>query len=220
MGWGELALFNILQAWNSVGFLSCCETTKSQGPLNVDNSFVLGPVEDCSKCVWQGKKEEPNLTAAALLCFWAWLRRGTELLPITFQSSSYWGWKLNWRPIGERMGKWTAWAEPSALENCLVLIFHSGSQKCEVLILSLYPAGSLHVPDKSASVWTHTVPGELSDNSPPQWPLANIQQSGGERTCMLSLACEGFMTSFTNKEGPGFVITMSLRWDEKNSRRS
>lgn len=212
-----------------MGFLSCCETAQSQGSLNVDNIFVLGPIQGCSKWNWQGRKEEPNLTAAALLCFQPWLTRGTELLAlaITFQSSSYPVWKLYWGPTGERMSKWTAWAEPSSLGNCPVLIFHSGSQKCEAwkqsLVVSLCPAGSLYVPDKSASVWTHTVPGELSDNSPAQWPLANIQQSWGEITCMHSRLCsvarEDLMTSFTNKEGPGFVVTMSLGWDEERSHR-
>lgn len=55
--------------WNSVGFLSCCETMYSHGPLNVDNIFVLRPFQDCSKWDWQGKKKDPNLTAAALFCF-------------------------------------------------------------------------------------------------------------------------------------------------------
>lgn len=219
----ELALLSTVQAWNSVGFLSCCETTQSQGPLNADNVFVLGPIQGCSKWGWEGKKEKPNLTAAGLLCFQPWLTRGTELLTLalTFQSFSYPAWKWNWRPTGGRMNKWTVCVEPLSLGKCLVLIFHIGSHKCEVwkqnLIVSLCPAGSLYVPDKSASVWTHTVPGELSDNSPPQWPLANIQQSWGEITCVLSrlsnVACKDLMTGFTNMEGPGFVIMMSLRWE-------
>lgn len=56
-----------------MGFLSCCETTCSHGPLKVDKIFVLGPFQDCSKCDWQGKKEDPKLTAAAFLCFQPWL---------------------------------------------------------------------------------------------------------------------------------------------------
>lgn len=127
MGQDELALLSAVQAWNGAGFLSCCETTQSQGPLNADNIFVLGPIHGCSKWDWQGKKEKPNL---------------------------------------------------SGLQKC-------GAWK-QSLIVSLCSAGSLYVPDKSASVWTHTVPGELSDNSPPQWPLADIQQSWGERTCSLN----------------------------------
>lgn len=49
MGQDELALFNTVQAWNSVGFLTCCETTRSQGPPNVDKIFGFGPIQGCSK---------------------------------------------------------------------------------------------------------------------------------------------------------------------------
>ena len=88
IGQDELALLDPVQAWNSVGFLSCCETTQSQGPINADNIFVLGPIQGCSKRVQLGKKEEPNLTAAALFCFQPRLMIGTELLSlaITFQN--------------------------------------------------------------------------------------------------------------------------------------
>lgn len=76
----------LLQAWNSVGFLSCCETIQSQGPINGDNIFVLGPIQGCSKRVQLGKKEEPNLTAAVLFCFQPQLMIGTELLALAITS--------------------------------------------------------------------------------------------------------------------------------------
>lgn len=54
MGQDEPALLNPVQAWNSVGFLSCCETTQSQGLQNADNIFVLGSSRGCSKKGQQG----------------------------------------------------------------------------------------------------------------------------------------------------------------------
>lgn len=86
IGQDELASLNPVQAWNSVGFLSCCETTQSQGLINGDNIFVLGPIQGCSKRVQLGKKEEPNLTAAVLFCFQPQLMTGTELLALAITS--------------------------------------------------------------------------------------------------------------------------------------
>lgn len=78
--------YSILCRLGTVGFLSCCETTQSQGPINGDNIFVLGPIQGCSKRVQLGKKEEPNLTAAVLFCFQPQLMIGTELLALAITS--------------------------------------------------------------------------------------------------------------------------------------